>query len=162
MNYELPKWQCSRCWREYTFEEFKLLPCCFVDINNKEKYGRTVVCYCGAIFHKDVWHIQTWTDGFRISTVHLEMESPDNENFLSSYKMRFETMINDINGNWLPFQKRYTNMQDAINGHWFVVDKLPSIILHPDLYPTGIIHSFMDAVSAAQDQEYMRFKRENR
>ena len=158
----MPKWQCSRCWKKYTFEEFNLLPCCFVDFKNQKKYGRTVVCFCGAIFHKDIWHLTTWVDDYRVSTIHLELESPDNENFFSEKKMSFETMITDENGKWLHFQKRYTSLNDAIIGHWFIVDKLPSIILHPELYPSGIVFSFMDAVNAAQEQEDVKFKRENR
>ncbi len=158
----MPKWQCSRCWKKYTFEEFRLLPTCFVNIKEKEKYGKTCVCFCGAIFHKDKWHLVSWVDGYRVTTVHLELGSPDNENFLSFKTLHFETMINDDKGKWLSFQKRYATLDEAIAGHWFVVDKLPSIVMNPDMYPSGIIDKFTNLMGASIDQQETKFRKDNK
>ena len=150
-EFSLPQWQCSRCWEMYTFEEFHELPCCWVDPKNKEKYGRAPVCFCGAIFHKDRWHLATFVDGYRISTVHLNMGHLDNSDLTSYRYLYFETMINK-GDDWLDFQARYATMEDAIQGHYLAVDNLPKILLNPEKYPSSILGVFFNKMSAAEAQ----------
>lgn len=147
----LPKWQCSRCWKKYTFDEFRDLPSCWVDRKEHRKYGRTTVCFCGAIFHKDTWHLSSFVDEYRVFTVHLNMGHPDNEDFLNNRHLYFETMINKKE-EWLGFQARYESMQQAIDGHFLAVDNLSNIILNPEKYPSSIIDTFCNSMRAANDQ----------
>jgi len=151
MPYEMPKWQCSRCWKKYTFDEFRNLPCCWMDRNEHDKYGRTSVCFCGAIFHKERWHLSSFVEEYRVSTVHLNLGSPDNADFLSDKEFYFETMINK-NKEWLGFQARYESMEQAIEGHFLAVDNLSNIILNPEKYPSSIIGVFFNAMEAAENQ----------
>lgn len=147
----MPKWQCSRCWKKYTFEEFNLLLHCWVDRKEHKKFGKTTICSCGAIFHKDGWHLTTFVDEYRVSTVHLPLGSPDNADFFSNKHLYFETMINKKE-EWLGFQARYESMEQAINGHWLAVDNLPKIILNPDKYPASLIGTFFNEIKATYDQ----------
>ena len=147
----MPKWQCSRCWRKYTFDEFRVLPSCWVDRKEHDKYGRTSVCFCGAIFHKDRWHLSTFVDEYRVSTVHLNLGSPDNADFLNDKEFYFETMINKKK-EWLGFQSRYESMEQAIDGHFLAVDNLSNIILNPEKYPASIIDTFCNNMDAANAQ----------
>jgi len=148
----MPKWQCSRCWKKYTFDEFNLLPHCWVNRKEHDKYGITTVCFCGAIFHKDRWQISSFMDEYRVSTVHLNMGHPDNEDYLSNRCLYFETMINKKE-QWLSFQTRYETMHKAIEGHFLAVDSLSNIILNPDKYPASIIDTFCNAMNAGYDQK---------
>ena len=151
----MPQWQCSRCWRKYSFDEFNLLPHCWVDRKEHHKYGRTTVCFCGAIFHKDKWHLSSFVDQYRVSTIHLNMGSPNNMDFLSDKHMYFETMIDkkiDKKEEWLGFQARYESMQQAIEGHFLAVDNLSNIILNPEKYPTSIIDTFCNSMQASNAQ----------
>lgn len=147
----MPKWQCSRCWRKYTFDEFRVLPSCWVDRKEHDKYGRTSVCFCGAIFHKDRWHLSSFVDEYRVSTVHLNLGSPDNADFLNDKEFYFETMINKKK-EWLGFQARYESMEQAIDGHFLAVDNLSNIILNPEKYPASIIDTFCNNMEAANAQ----------
>ena len=146
----MPAWQCSRCWRKYSFEEFNLLFPCWMDSKN-HKYGKTSVCFCGAIFHKDKWHLTSFIDEYRISTVHLNLGSPDNSDYTSMKHLYFETMINKKE-EWLSFQARYETMNQAIEGHFLAVDNLSKIILNPQRYPASIIDAFSNAIKAQLDQ----------
>ncbi len=157
----MPKWQCSRCWRKYSFDEFNLLPHCWVDRKEHQKYGRTTVCFCGAIFHKDRWHLSSFVDEYRVSTIHLNMGSPNNMDFLSNKHLYFETMI-DKKEKWLGFQARYESMDDAVDGHFLAVDNLSNIILNPEKYPTSIIDTFCNAMGAARDQQETKFRIDNK
>lgn len=147
----MSKWQCSRCWKKYTFDEFNLLPLCWVDRKEHRKYGRTTVCFCGAIFHKDRWHLASFIDEYRVSTIHLNLGSPDNLDFRSVKSLYFETMI-DKKNEFLSFQARYETMQQAIQGHFLAVDNISNIILNPDKYPSSIIDAFCNSMQAAHDQ----------
>jgi len=147
----MPKWECSRCWRRYSFDEFILLPSCWVNPKEHDKYGRTTVCFCGAIFHKDRWHLSSFVDEYRVSTVHLNTGYPDNEDFLNNELFYFETMINNKKER-LGFQARYKTMQQAIDGHFLAVDNLSNIILNPEKYPTSIIDTFVNGMRAANHQ----------
>jgi len=147
----MPKWQCSRCWRKYSFDEFNLLPHCWVDPKEHDKFGKTTVCFCGAIFHKDRWHLTSFIDEYRISTVHLPLGSPDNADYTSVKHLYFETMINKKE-EWLSFQARYETMSHAIDGHFLAVDNLSKIILNPERYPASIIDTFSNAIKSQLDQ----------
>lgn len=147
----MPKWECSRCWRRYSFDEFILLPSCWVNPKEHHKYGKTTVCFCGAIFHKDRWHLTSFLDEYRISTIHLNMGHPDNEDLLNNRHLYFETMINKKE-EWLSFQARYETMQQAIDGHFLAVDNLSNIILNPEKYPASIIDTFCNEMNVAYDQ----------
>ena len=146
----MPKWQCSRCWKKYSFDEFLELPSCWVK-RKEHKYGKTTVCFCGAIFHKDRWHLTSFVDEYRVSTIHLNLGSSDNSDFLSDKHMYFETMI-DKKEEWLGFQARYESMKQAIDGHFLAVDNLSNIILNPEKYPASIIDIFCNAMGTANDQ----------
>lgn len=148
----MPKWQCSRCWKKYSFDEFNLLFHCWVDPKEHDKYGRTTICTCGAIFHKDGWHLTSFIEEYRVSTVHLNLGSPDNLDYTSIKSLYFETMINNKNEDWLSFQARYETMNQAIEGHFLAVDNLSNIILNPDKYPASIIDTFCNGMRAAHEQ----------
>lgn len=146
--------QCSRCWTKFTFKEYLDLPSEYI-YPDKKQYGKTAICSCGAKFHKDVWQLQSFEDGFRISTVHLQMPHPDNLDWSNTEScMWFETMIEDKEKDeWLGFQMRYRTMEEAIKGHWDTMDKLPRIIEKPDCYPMGIIPMFCNAMESANDMK---------
>jgi len=158
---ELPDWQCSKCWKKYTFKEFHQLFACFANFKEPEKYGRLFVCTCGAQFHKDKWHLMTFVDEYKISTVHLNLGHGDNVDYTSTKFLFFETMISKED-KFMSFQARYESLEQAIDGHWFVVDNLPKIILNPDIYPMDILGRFGNAIDAAIDQEDVKFRKDNR
>ena len=182
---EIPQWQCSRCWKKYTSDQFHQLFSCWADPKDK-RYGKVAVCTCGAIFHKDRWqlasfvedyrvctcgaifHKDRWqlasfVEDYRVSTVHLNLGHYDNMDFLNEDMRYFETMINNIKTTkWLSFQARYKTMSDAIEGHWLAVDNLSNIILNPDKYPKDILGRFCDTISAEQDQQKVKFRKDNR
>lgn len=153
----MPKWQCSRCWKKYSFDEFNLLFHCWVDPKEHDKYGRTTICTCGAIFHKDGWHLASFIEDYRVTTIHLNLGSPDNLDYTSIKSLYFETMINkkkthNKKEEWLSFQARYETMNQAIEGHFLAVDNLSNIILNPDKYPSSIIDTFCNSMRAANEQ----------
>ena len=157
----MPKWQCSVCWKKYTMQEFNELFCCFANFKEPEKYGKVSVCTCGAQFHKDRWHLESFVDGFRITTVHLSLGCHDNSDWFDSQYMYFETMINKEK-EWFDFQKRYATMNDAIAGHWFTVDNLPKIMLDPSKWPSNIFSIFTNAVGRSKNQQDAKFRIDNR
>lgn len=139
-------WQCSSCWTMYTFKEFIELPAQWVKPGHEE-FGKTPICHCGAVFNRDVWQMLWFDDGYKISTIHLNIGNPDNIDWLNNDLMWFETMIFKPNGKPLAFQARYRTRAEAEEGHWLAVERLQSIILNPDAYPQSIMTSFMRAVS---------------
>jgi len=158
----MPKWECSRCWRRYSFDEMNLLPHCWVNPKEHHKYGIASVCFCGAIFHKDIWHLSSFIDEYRVSTVHTNLGQHDNADIFDfKYDFYFETMI-DKKKEWLGFQTRYKTMDDAIEGHFLAVDNLSNIILNPEKYPTSIIIAFCDAMASAKDQQETKFRIDNK
>lgn len=126
----------------------------------KHEFGKTSVCSCGAIFFKDKWHLKSFVDGYRISTVHLQIGHTDNMDLKNDELVYFETMINKKE-RWLTFQARYKSMSDAIDGHWLTVDNLAKIVLNPDAYPTSILDKFSNYMKAAEDQADVKFRRDN-
>jgi len=124
---------------------------CWVNPKEHDKYGRTTICTCGAIFHKDRWHLASFIEEYRVSTIHLNLGSPDNLDYASIKSLYFETMI-DKKNEFLSFQARYETMQQAIEGHFLAVDNLSNIILNPEKYPSSIIDAFCNSMGAARQE----------
>lgn len=145
------RWQCSKCWRIYTFEQFMALPSVWIDEKRKGA-GKEPVCECGARFHTERWYIETLVDSrYLIHTVHLQLAHPEGESKINW----FETMILDKEakstlegsrgrqGNWLPFQVRYETLEQAKVGHAFAVKNINRILEEPDKHPQDILSQFL-------------------
>ncbi len=157
-----PNWiQCSMCPKTFSFNEYLKLKTKWVDENNKQKYGKEVICECGVEFHNNKWTIQTKNDNYLISTVHLQMgatSTVDWSDFSSHY---YETMIFKVEGQTFPFKKfepldfqmRYKTREEAIEGHKESVDKLSLILMNPEAYPMAIIARFCNLMDARTDQK---------
>ena len=152
--------QCSMCPEVYTFDEYIKLKTKWVDEKNKEKYGKDTICKCGAVFHKDVWAIQTKKENYVISTIHLQIGACSTINMFDHSDHYYETMIfdqdkkpdNRILGKSLDFQMRYKTREEAIKGHKETIERLSNIIMNPDAYPMGIIPRFCNMLDAVTDQ----------
>ena len=94
----MSKWQCSHCFQIYSFDDWMKLKTEWVDQKQKHKYGKRAICKCGKPFHKDKWNMTTDCDGYRVSTVHLELAHPSNiltDGSEEEKNMWYETMIFD-------------------------------------------------------------------
>ena len=72
----MSNWQCSNCFKDYSFEEFRDLPSTKAvesDTDPKLQHGFTAVCVCGKAFGRDKWQLKTEAKGYLISTIHLEL-----------------------------------------------------------------------------------------
>jgi len=111
------KWQCSNCFKKYTFEEFIKLKNEY--ISEDKSYGKASICTCGKMFHRDKWKIVTKVEkGFwfkktyAVSTIHLE---------LNHFGFWYETMVFDKKHNSL-FSERYKTKEEAEKRHREIVN----------------------------------------
>lgn len=149
-------WQCSMCFRKYTFNEFLALKSELISEKHKG-LGNTSICICGARFDKERWCIQTKKDLYIISTIHLQTSALSTVDMMDAFSdFWFETMIfkqdqlkriHDL-GKPMDYQMRYKTMEEAIIGHKDTIDKLEMIILDPTKYPMGIIPRVCNMMSA--------------
>ena len=156
-----PNWmQCSMCPKTYSFNEYLKLKSRWID-KNEQRYGKEVLCQCGAVFHKDVWAIQTKKENYLISTIHLQIGATSTVDWSDFTNYYYETMIFDQQNNSdcksigksLDFQMRYKTREEAIQGHKETVEKLSLIIMNPEAYPMGIIPRFCNVMDAMADQK---------
>lgn len=136
----MSRFQCSECWKKYTFDEYMQLKKILIDPADT-KYGYTSVCTCGKEFHKANWRLISKIDDYEVSTVHTEMAQISNINFNDDPEgdYYFETMIFNPQGKPLTFQMRYKTKEEAREGHDQTVEMLPLIILNPNKYPKSIM-----------------------
>jgi hypothetical protein len=154
----MSKWQCSHCFKIYSFEDFRNLDYQWVDDTNDEtrkKYGKQAVCICGKSFHKGNWKKRTELLDHVVSTVHLELD----HNFDGGDPLWYETMIFKDNGDSLGFQVRYHTKDEAIEGHEITLKLLPKIIENPKKYPTDIFSQLKELFDAQKDNEFSPFRK---
>lgn len=121
---ELPEYQCSQCFAEYTFADMF-------------ESGPTVRLYCAKCskpFHRNKWQVLSRVKSataepgqyYIVSTVHLEMQ----HGYTSP--MWYETTIYkeeaEDGGGFLKYQQRYPSMQEALLGHRRTITRLDEII----------------------------------
>ncbi|HKZ42586.1 MAG TPA: hypothetical protein VJ044_16605 [Candidatus Hodarchaeales archaeon] len=144
---KLSMFQCSHCFKIYSFNDWIKLKTKWIDKKNKQ-YGKTTICLCGQPFHLGQWHLKTEKDGYLISTIHLEIAHFDNVDFHNEEKMWYETMICKMDTKvWSSFQARYPDRTKAEQGHALAVKNLQYLITDSDKYPKDIITQFLKLTS---------------